>query len=289
MFRFRRIKKWLFAVEPHATPWELAQHPAAWREVFRSHDNLPLDQVRRFERTIIGDGLELYSAGKNARTLIIGLTDRNRRLLMPAAIFLQHVDDSQFDVLMVHDLKMLFFDRGAGERETSFASLMTVIADIYTARGYRNLITYGTSMGGLPALRAGHALCAARAISVGGTFPWHVTRLKSGKKIIGAFDPICECTMPLRCDAYLLYPQDHPADEEYARRVAAVAADATLVPLPGKNHIFPYAVYKSGGLEAYHREIFDLGRRPDATALHRLVELANAPQPKRVRLSPVAS
>ena len=285
MFRFRRIKKWLFAAEPLATPWELAQRPAAWREVFRSRDNIALDQVRRFERTTIGDGIELYSAAKGARTLIVGLTDRNRRILMPAAIFLQHLDDSLFDVLMLNDPKQQYFDCGAGEDHSSFAALIATIADLRRSRGYSSMITYGTSMGGLPALRVGHALRADRAISVGGNYAWHIARLKSGKKLIGAFDPICECGMPLRCKAYLLYPEEHTADADDAARVVAVAADATLVAVPGENHIFPYAIYKSGGLEAYHQELFDLHRTPDAAKLRALVECANGPLPKRVRLT----
>jgi hypothetical protein len=270
VFEYKRLARWLLGAEPLATPMELALWPGAWREVFRKRRRIPLSDVKRFVRTNVGDGLELFSADKGAKTLIVAFTTRTRRIFMPAAVFLQHLDDRKFDVLVLYDFENLHFDRGTGSCNSSFAALLEQVRRIARSRGYTGLITYGTSMGGFPALRAGHILRADRAISAGGSLVWHVTRLRSGGKTVQAFDPICECSMPIRSESYVLYSEENAEDVKNAERVSAVICDAAVMPVPTRFHDFPFLIYKLGRLAEYHRQIFDLSRKPDHRRLRKL-------------------
>ncbi len=273
VFKFRRLRRWLFVADPLETPLELRHKPAYWQEVFRSPMKFfPIDEVRRFVRTNVGDGAEFYSVGSGRKTLIVVFMDSKRRLLMHIAVFLQHLDGEEFDVLALHESQQLHFDSGAGESASSFAALIDFVAEFVTRNGYRNTITYGASMGGFPALRAGHRLKADRAISVGGSFAWHVGRIKNRGRTIGAFDPLCECNMPIRCPAFLLYAENNAEDAENVARATAIVSDATVIPVPTSDHLFPFKIYQRGNLEEYHRQIFDLDRNPDSSRLGSLLD-----------------
>lgn len=277
MLEFKRVKKWLVGSGPLATPMELALWPGAWRDVFRKRRRIPLNAVRKFVRTNVGEGADLYSADKNARKLIVAFTDISRCLLTPLAVFLQHLDDAQFDVLALHDSRRLYFDSGIGGAASSFPATIGLV-DAIAARGrYDGILSYGASMGGFPALRAGHALKADRSISACGGFAWHVGRLVNRKPAIAAFDPVCDCTQPFRSRGLLLYPEDHVEDAGNAMRMAAILRRATLLPLPGDEHLLPLVIYRNGHLAEYHRLIFDLASEPDLARLRSMVGDAAPP------------
>jgi hypothetical protein len=271
VFEFKRVKKWLVGSGPLATPMELALWPGAWRDVFRKRRRIPLSDVKKFVRTNVGDGADLYSANKNARKLIVAFTDKSRCLLTPLAVFLQHLDDEQFDVLALHDRRWLHFDSGIGSAAPSLPTTIGLAAAVAARGRYECIVSYGASMGGFPALRAGHALKTDRSISVCGGFAWHVGRLMAGKSAIAAFDPLCDCTQPFGSRAFLLYPEGHMEDAENVRRVAAIVKDATLLPLPGEEHLLPLIIYRNGHLAEYHRLIFDVESEPNLARLRSFV------------------
>lgn len=274
MFNFKRLKTRFVQAEPYATPRDLALWPGAWREVFRKRRRIPLSDVKRFTRTNVGDGLELFSAGQGARTLIVAFTTRAGRMLVPTAVFLQHLDEREFDVLGLYDFNNLHFDRGTGECNSSLFELAGKVRRIAGERGYAGLVTYGASMGGLPALRGGHLMGADRSISVGGNFAWHVARLRSGGRTVGAFDPLCDCSLPLQTESYLLYAEGHPIDVEHADRASAIDSNAVRLPMPTRYHDFPFLIYKTGRLADFHQQMFDLRQKPDLQRLRALVEKA---------------
>ena len=100
---------------------------------------------------------------------------------------------------------------------SNFVQTLQLIRDFARARECRRIITYGTSMGGLPALRAGLWLNADRAISVGGRFHFHPARLVSAQHEVPAFDLLCDCRPEGRTSLLAVYSK---TDVEDARNYA---------------------------------------------------------------------
>ncbi len=253
------------------TPLEVAEHPALWRQLFRTRQP-PASQVKRFVRTEIAAGVILFSANSSAAALIVGFCGKGQRLLMPIAMMLQFLDDEKYDVLIVQDSRRLHFDQGIERFAATLPALANEILSIAKRRNYSSIVTYGTSMGGFPALRAGEYLGADRAVSAGGRFVWHMARFKKQTAPVGAFDPICNCRMPFRTPCYALFSSGKADDLEAADQLAAIMGRGHAIGLPSSEHNFPFRMYLKGKLTEYHREIFDLAREPDPAKLRALLE-----------------
>ena len=149
---------------------------------------------------------------------------------------------------------------------------MDKVGNLVIERGYSASITYGCSMGGLPALRGGALLGAARAISNGGRFAWHPSRIKSGNECVHAFDLLCHCRSPLPVPSYLLYSEDNTEDVEAAAMLAAISPSIGRIEFPGEKHNFSHQIRMKGRLASYFSQIFDLNHEPDPVRLRALLE-----------------
>lgn len=268
MFEFlRRRAPAAIADETSMTPLEAAANPQVWREMFRTQRLPPKRKIKRFKRSTLHANVALYSADAGAKTLIVGFCGKRMRLMMPIATMLQFLDDRQYDVLVLSDPLKLYFDAGIGGYAGSLPELAKRISAIARQRGYSSLITYGTSMGGFPALRMGGLLGADRAISAGGGPVWHVSRLARKEPTIKAFDLICDCRMPLGTPCYALFSDGNPDDVAAAAKLAVVMPQSRLASLASASHNFSYTIFRKGRLEEYHQEIFGLGRDPDLERL----------------------
>jgi len=112
---------------------------------------------------------------------------------VPTAYFLQMLRDDLYDVLVLYDSSKLYFDRGITGFSNSLFDTIRLVEAFAKSKGYDRVITYGASIGGFPALRAGLLLGADRAISIGGKYCWHVARLLRNDATVGAFDVLCPC------------------------------------------------------------------------------------------------
>ena len=116
------------------------------------------------------------------------------RLFLPLATFLQALDHRHYDVLIVSDRAASSF-RPWHRRLRQFASRPRPASVGFRrpAETIDSVITYGTSMGGMPALRMGQLMEADRAIAAGGRFAWNVGRLLHSE----AHDPGFRPALPL--------------------------------------------------------------------------------------------
>lgn len=254
------------------TPLEAAADPEVWRQVFKSRRIPPKAGIKRFERTELGPNVSFYSSKMGARTLVVGFCGRKLRLLMPLPMMLQFTDDSQCDVLILSDPLRLHFDRGIGDFADTMPGLARRIDSIASQGSYSAVITYGTSMGGFPALRMGGLLGAERAISVGGRPPDHIRRLTDGGATINAFDLICNCRVPFRTPCYLLFSAGKEQDVEAASALAAIMPGSRLGGIACEGHNFPIKIFSNGNLEEYFSRIFDLSSEPDLDRISRLTQ-----------------
>jgi len=254
------------------TPLEAAADPDLWRQVFESRPMPPKAAIKRFERTELSPNVTLYSSKMGARTLIVGFCGKKLRLLMPLPMMLQFTDDSQCDVLILSDPLRLHFDRGIGDFADTMPGLARRIDRIASQGHYAAVITYGTSMGGFPALRMGGLLGADRAISVGGRPPDHIRRLTAGSPTINAFDLICNCRMPFATPCYVLFSAGKEQDVRAASALAAIMPDSRLGGVPCEGHNFPIRIFSKGNLGEYFSRLFDLRSELDLDRISQLTQ-----------------
>ncbi len=272
MFSFRRRPRGEVDAEGFVTPLEAAAQRAVWHEIFKSTKVPRASAIKRYVRTDIAPNVAHFSAHAGARTLVVGFCGKKLRLLMPVAMMLQSLDDRRFDALVLADPQRLHFDQGIPGFAQSLPDIARRIAAIVEENGYDSVITYGTSMGGFPALRMGSLIGAARAVSCGGRPVNHMERLGRGTRPVGAFDLICDCRMPLRAPSYVLFSRDRRPDARAAGMISKIAPEVHLGPVPHDGHNFPFRIFQNGNLDEYFSRIFDLDREPD---LARIAALAS--------------
>ncbi|MBB4648670.1 hypothetical protein GGQ99_000392 [Aminobacter niigataensis] len=226
--------------------------------------------LTRFSRTEIATHVNLYSAGRSAPNLIVGFATKHGFIMMGAALFLEDLDDAQHDFLQLADPRREFFDGGIEGFASSMRDLALRVGNLARERGYRSIMTYGTSMGGFPAIRAGNLMGADRAISVGGRYAWHPGSMAKGLRV-GAFDTLCNCRSPLTTRCYLLYSVGCREDLDHAAKLAAIAPASHRIGVPGRKHNFPMVLKDKGKLGGFHAEIFNLAREPDPSRIAALM------------------
>lgn len=239
MIRFDRRKAMLLDTEQMLTPLEvqdfIRKNPET-ADLFYAADLLRTQPPKRFLREPITDDVQLFSARHGAKKLIVAFCGKVRRLMVPLSHFLQMIDDSSHDVLVLSDRRQLHYDRGIDGFADSFPDLVSRIRTFASSRAYESIVTYGTSMGGFPALRAGIALGASRAVSVGGRFCWHVQRLRDGGDAIGAFDPLCACRGSRSVPLVVAYASQNVDDVQSTRILTRILPGCILVPVETESH-----------------------------------------------------
>lgn len=263
------------------TPMELYRDRGLWRSVYGPKPIVLSWQVRPYRREVIGPGVTLYTADRSARTLIIGFSGRAGRLFLPLALVLQALDHRRYDLLIVADTRHLHFDTGIEGYADSLPDLARRLSDLASTRKYGSVITYGTSMGGLVALRMGQLMKADRAIAAGGRFAWNVGRLLRRQAHVQAFDLLCHCRQGGTTESYAIFSDGDATDADSANRLAAMYPDCRLIPLPTDEHNFPFVIKKTRKLEEYHRELFDLDRKPDPARMKLLLNRRSKLDPRR--------
>ncbi|HMK31150.1 MAG TPA: hypothetical protein VK473_15815, partial [Terriglobales bacterium] len=211
----------------------------------------------RYVRCPIAPDITLFHDPNIARAdkcIIFAFCGKAQRLLIPTGLFLQLLPSTDFDVVLLSDPSQTHFTHGSREYASDFFQLITRLSRDLKADGYKNECCYGTSMGGLVALRCG-LLFGSKAISVGGKFPWHVQRLLGPtSQAIPAFELLCACKAHEAAKFVCVYG-NRPAD------VAAVDRLATMFPvtrlqIPETTHNVIFEMWKKGTLRQFYRQQF---------------------------------
>jgi hypothetical protein len=191
-----------------------------------------------------------------SKSLIVALCGRGNRLMLPWSLFLQFLPASAFDVVILADRNMDDFIAGIeGYAPDLWSVSQRVLSDV-DGRGYQRIYSYGTSTGGLPALRFGVLAGAYRSISVGGLFSWPIHRLQSGK-LLQAFDPLCLCNSRPRGHLVCIHASDAHRDKRASQHLQRILK-ISRVPVDGAaDHNVVYRIYQAGGLPAFNGQLFD--------------------------------
>ncbi|WP_421850816.1 hypothetical protein [Oricola sp.] len=222
-------------------------------------------EPRRFVRSEISATAHLFSAGLGASTLIVGFAGTKFRLFGPIWQILQIIDDREFDFLLLADERRRHFESGVPGFGNSMRNIAAAVAALASKRGYRKMITYGTSMGGFPALRAGSLIGADRAISIGGRYAWDIRRMQDGGDTIVAFDPLCACRTPGAGESIAIFSEGNAEDASNDARMRTVLPQLRSIAVPGHKHNALHAATQRGNACRLYEILFNLDEQP-ATA-----------------------
>ena len=234
---FERQKAKVKAWDDQLTPMEIAaalkkdaELPFAISPLLRSGAN-PVGYVREDW----SEDASYYTSRKSAKGLIVVFSGRTMRVGVPISYFLQMLRDDVFDVVFLRDPRQLHYThgvRGLG----GFLESMRHIRKFADANGFEQVLTFGNSGGGFPALRAGRLLGARRAISVGGRYPWHPGRLIRGETPVLAFDMLCACASPSPTELVAVYGRGHEIDTHANALLRKTFPECIEVPIDIKEH-----------------------------------------------------
>ena len=228
-----KVKEW----DNQLTPLEIAaalkndaELPFAISPLLRSGHN-PVGYVREDW----SEDASYYTSQKSAKGLIVVFSGMAGRVGVPISYFLQMLRDDVFDVVFLRDPRQLHYThgvRGLG----GFLESMRHIRKFADANGFEQVLTFGNSVGGFPALRAGRLLGARRAVSVGGRYPWHPGRLIRGETPVRAFDMLCACASPSPTELVAVYARGNEIDTHANALLRKTFPECIEVPIDIEEH-----------------------------------------------------
>lgn len=155
--------------------------------------------------------------GRAEKTLLLCFTANGRRLMVPHAALLQHLDARHYDVLVIADPWRGSFRTGVPLLGRDVDAVVRWVADQRWLRDYPRLRSLGLSAGAYPAILAGQALGAELTLSVSGRFPAErhlLTILTMLRKLRAA------ARQGTRAPVVLSANEDSSRDRNFARIVA---------------------------------------------------------------------
>lgn len=252
--RKTKVRVW----EQGLTPLEIAK--LLERDAELSFTIAPLlrsgQKPAAYVRETWGEDAAYFTSGGGAGRLIVIFSAPRARLGIPISYVLQALRDDVNDIIWLHDPNELHYTQGIrGLR--SILEIVRRIEHFAAARRYQQIVTFGTSLGGLPALRAGRLLRATRAISVAGRYPWHPGRLARGERSVQAFDSLCPCASPSPTELVVVYPQRNEEDQSAFNLVRRTFPECIGVPVDTEKHNLMGYFYKANLLPVFLACLFD--------------------------------
>lgn len=191
-----------------------------------------------------------FTSGSGASRLLVVFSAVRGRLGTTTSQFLQSLRDDVYDVVLLRDPNELHYTRGI-RGLGGFLETMRRIEDFAGAKRFQQIITFGHSVGGLPALRGGRLLKATRAVSVGARGAWHPGRLTRAEKSVDAFDLLCACASPSPTELVFVYPRRHEVDKTAFELVQRTFPECIGVPIDIENHDILGYFSKAGQLPLF--------------------------------------
>lgn len=220
------------------------------------------DPVRYVREPFYCEHANYYTARSGARRLIVAFCGYGSRIGVETSFFLQMMRDDLYDVLLLADPDNASFDRGIPGLSSSFYGTIERVRSFIAERDFDEIITFGASMGGYPALRAGILLRADRAISVGGRFPWHIRRLITREMEIRAFDPLCACYQGCPTKITAVVAANVKPDMANLETMLRNFPDSKVVLIDTRMHNVSAYFYRLGLLKLFYASLFEYGEQP---------------------------
>ena len=230
---------------------------ACWRSfILRELSKKP---AQTYEREDFSPDVVFYRGGGTAaqKSLIVTFCGRSQRPNMAWSLFLQYLPSDLFDVAILCDRTNSHYSDGIAGYAPDMLALQRRLATDLRFASYRRLFLYGTSSGGLPAIRVGLMSGAHRSIAVGGVFAWPIYRLTQGRDF-QTFDPICACYTG-RMEKVLVIHASNERDLIGARQVECILKAKRIRVTTTTDHNVNHQLYLAGGLMDFHCRMFEFG------------------------------
>ncbi len=172
-----------------------------------------------FMRCRLGRHINWYKSAQGEtlnKTLVICFTGIAQRMMIPLPVFLQHIDATDCDVVMIR------YPRGKGYRyglegvADGFAATVVKLGEILPVQQYARTVTIGVSGGGLPAVMTALRLNFDAALSFSGGHPedprWQEASGPSAATLLRDFMQHTNKNVQV----FLAYGADSKADEHAA-------------------------------------------------------------------------
>lgn len=169
-----------------------------------------------FQTKRINTSTVLYRGPGNqqSKSLLIGFTGRGRRLMISHPAFLQRIDATRFDVLIVADPLHSSFRGAVPQLGHGAIQIVESIKNIGIHSNYKLRRVFGCSAGAYPALVAGGALAADACVSIAGRFPSE----RHADQILRMFFNVRSAYRGERsCPVLFTFAADKARDRAYAR------------------------------------------------------------------------
>jgi len=264
-------RKTVFALEDQYTPSQLAElmpllegltgcAAEACRTSFILGD-LRRQQPQRYLREDLAPDVVFYrgSGSTEHKSLIVTFCGRSQRPNMAWSLYLQYLPSDLFDVAILCDRANNHYNDGISGYAPDMLSLQRRLASELHFTTYRRLFCYGTSSGGLPAIRVGLLAGAHSSIAVGGVFAWPIYRLTQGQDF-QSFDPICACYAERRGKVLVIHASNE-RDLIGARRAERILKAKRIRVTSTSDHNVNHQLYLAGGLMDFHGRMFEFGER----------------------------
>jgi len=127
-----------------------------------------------WKRHAISESILVYSNGspnQSEKTLLIGFTGNQLRLMMPTYRILDSLDPEKFDILLLSDPALVMFMEGIDGAGSNLDELCDFIERLAAESKFRRIVSFGTSGGGLAAVYAAVKLGWSKAVAVGAASP----------------------------------------------------------------------------------------------------------------------
>jgi hypothetical protein len=252
-------------IENIATPPEMAGLsvltardglPAAsrsWLDTTRQFEPTVFSSPQGFERRALSKCVTIYEDRRAAppqKGLLVAFTGNARRMMMPIPVFLQFIDSSAWDVVVVHKGSRASYLLGVEELADDLPSAARAIAEAASARNHRRTLTMGVSGGGAAAILAAIFVGVERGISVCGAPP------KMPPPALGP--ALAEAQAAgTRPQLRLVYGTESPHDRQSALALQR-AFGGELFPIPGiANHNVLAVLQRQGELAGYMRSVLN--------------------------------
>ena len=176
-----QLNRMHIALENYMTPAEVRYFAGALagdaadspsrRWIARLGGSMPINKVRpiEFERRGIFKGVTRYTAdggSASQKTLIIGFAGQFHRLMSPMPWLLDCLNPALYDVIVLRDFSRLAFAKGIPGLGGDFFEALSNLRRHVDPRTYRNVMSLGTSGGGIPAVLAAILLKLNRGLSI---------------------------------------------------------------------------------------------------------------------------
>jgi hypothetical protein len=239
----------------------------SWLKMLADYGGFGAAPTQRFCREPVASSIDLYrdaSVPSDRKRLILAFCGAADRLMMPIPCVLQSLPSDLCDVAILHDCSREHYTSGIPPYASSFVELvMKLIADLAVDR-YGDVCCYGTSMGGFVALRCG-VLIGSAAISVGGRFIWHPTRLlEGGSAVLPAFDILCDCNASTPVSLIACYNAAVETDKKDAELLARIVPTRLIPIAVGSTHNVIVELWKQGQLDGFYNRLFGFPEQMEA-------------------------